>query len=847
MEVTEETTVRLGRNHIIERPRLTRLLDETSARVIMLVAPAGYGKTTLARQWLANRPHAWYQGSAASADVAALGLGIVDAASPLLPNIGKRLREWLPMSSAPEKESDVAAELVAVELEDWPDEAWFVIDDYHLLSSEASEELARRLFADGDRRLLITSRARPTWASARQLLYGHVLELGQSALSMNMHEAQVMLSSRGPIAKGLAVLADGWPAVLGLAALTPASALVPDRFPERLHDYFAEELLASLSSDVQSGITHLALLPEVTPTAAEHVIGPRYKDVLTVARAAGLFVAHGDPGLALHPLLRSFLTKRLISSSRPERAAAVRRTTRYLVSVGKWAEAFALIKDFEELELLDELITPAFRSLLKEGRLATLTEWIDFARERGLSSPSIDLADAEVSFRRGLHKRASVLAHTAARSSRLDGELQSAAFYRAGQTAYLADDTTLALQLFDRARRVARTSHDVRNALWGEFRASIELEKPYTAEKLDQLASIEPSDLDSTVRLVNGRLMLGIRQAGVREALEEASTTEAVIDDVEDPIVRSAFWHVYSAALILHGEYREGQRVVDRALSEIEASGVEFARPHVLVSRASASIGLGDAAEAEVALNSIERSALGREDDYLMTNARACRCRLLLEQGAVREALSLISQPWGHSPSLCMQAEYLAAHAAALALNGHLAKASRLVQDALRRSRYLEPQFLGRWVGLVCKLLAGKEDVGGNVRLLFSEAVAMGPIDTFVFAYRIEPRILQAVADDAGRHEVLASVLRAAEDSVSAKRHRLPVLSSDAIGDDLLTPREKEVYALLAMGKRNREIAADLFITETTAKVHVRNVLRKLGVRSRTEAALRAVREGARS
>ena len=53
-----------GRRHIIERPRLTRLLDATPARVVMLVAPAGYGKTTLARQWLADRPHVWNQGSA---------------------------------------------------------------------------------------------------------------------------------------------------------------------------------------------------------------------------------------------------------------------------------------------------------------------------------------------------------------------------------------------------------------------------------------------------------------------------------------------------------------------------------------------------------------------------------------------------------------------------------------------------------------------------------------------------------------------------------------------------------------------------------------------------------------
>ncbi|MDF2751497.1 MAG: hypothetical protein K0T00_2673, partial [Gaiellaceae bacterium] len=42
----------VSRRRIIERPRLTRLLDESPARIKMLVAPAGYGKTTLARQWL---------------------------------------------------------------------------------------------------------------------------------------------------------------------------------------------------------------------------------------------------------------------------------------------------------------------------------------------------------------------------------------------------------------------------------------------------------------------------------------------------------------------------------------------------------------------------------------------------------------------------------------------------------------------------------------------------------------------------------------------------------------------------------------------------------------------------
>jgi DNA-binding NarL/FixJ family response regulator len=56
-----------------------------------------------------------------------------------------------------------------------------------------------------------------------------------------------------------------------------------------------------------------------------------------------------------------------------------------------------------------------------------------------------------------------------------------------------------------------------------------------------------------------------------------------------------------------------------------------------------------------------------------------------------------------------------------------------------------------------------------------------------------------------------------------------------------LTPREREVLELVARGYTNREIAASLVIAEVTAKVHVRRVIRKLGVRSRTEAAVAAV------
>ena len=78
----------------------------------------------------------------------------------------------------------------------------------------------------------------------------------------------------------------------------------------------------------------------------------------------------------------------------------------------------------------------------------------------------------------------------------------------------------------------------------------------------------------------------------------------------------------------------------------------------------------------------------------------------------------------------------------------------------------------------------------------------------------------------------------------AAARLMREVRTPDAPSLSELTERETDVLRLLAQGKANKEIAMDLMIGEKTVKTHVSNILLKLGVQSRTQAALYAAQNG---
>jgi DNA-binding CsgD family transcriptional regulator len=79
------------------------------------------------------------------------------------------------------------------------------------------------------------------------------------------------------------------------------------------------------------------------------------------------------------------------------------------------------------------------------------------------------------------------------------------------------------------------------------------------------------------------------------------------------------------------------------------------------------------------------------------------------------------------------------------------------------------------------------------------------------------------------------------EAALAAAGHRGSRRTSRSAG---LTAREIEVLRLVAQGRSNREIAAELFIAEKTARNHVERVYAKLGVNNRTQASLAAIDRG---
>jgi ATP/maltotriose-dependent transcriptional regulator MalT len=831
------------RDRLIERPRLIGLLDDAQAQRLILVAPAGYGKTTLARQWLAQEPRrgVWFRATPASTDVAALALGVAKAADEILEGALGRMQERLRNSQAPNAEADQLGTILGEDLLDWPNDCWLVIDDYQHLSLEpAAERFIEAFMSRANTPLLVTSRVRPKWASAKRLLYDEVAELGRNVLAMTHEEAARALPRRDSALSGLVALAEGWPAVIGLASLVRSPFWFPgDEMPETLHSYFAEELYQDLTAEAQWNLVQLSLAPSINSDLAIALFGTQGRDVLEHGYERGFLTRDADT-YDLHPLLRQFLRSKLVEADPNAVTETVTTIGNSALDRFAWDEAFALATEFELNDLFTELLSRALDDLLSEGRLATLEQWIAVGQRWIPGEHIVSLAQVELAFRKGRWQESERKARNLARNLPDQHPFAPRALLRAAQVAQLDDRQAEALKLLDEAGARSTSRSDLRRAAWSRFITLADLEEPELAKAaLDEFEALAPESVEDVIRQSQASVHFALRWGGIREELERHRGTLELLDGASDPLVRSGFIQSYGTALNLAARYEEAYELAERQMAAAKRFGLDWVRPHGLEMQALAQIGLRDFEGAHAALRNAYRLAENAQDAHAQINATALVARIELAQGMASRALDLLGDASSRAGSPGMEGELRSIRALTLACLGRLDEADDEIQVSKGITSHLEARGLRTYAAVI--LAHDRADEDGTKVLLrhaLDDSQTTGNADSFVTAYRAFPELLRAIAQlPLSLGEFLLMPLRL-HDSALADRGGLGTREPRAVTEEDLTEREEEVLALLREGLSNRQIAHTLWIAESTVKVHVRHIFDKLGVRTRTAAAL---------
>ena len=819
---------------IIERPRLLKQLEETSARTILLIAPAGYGKTTLARQWAQTTGAAWFTATHASADVAALARGLADSLKQLDPRLPRHVDETLRAIQNPSKDLTPLIDVFLTHLKR-NNQAWLVIDDYHALeASPIAAQLLAAIAEPDTLRLLVASRTRPRWMTTRRHVYGEIFELRRDSLALDEHETALVLADALADYPGSAELvgrAAGWPAAIGLVAVAGAPGAPPrETLPHTLYAFLAEESFNSAPKRTQEALLSMALLPSLESVELARAFGDKAEALAVDAARTGL-AEFTVRGVELHPLARTFLFEVLLRT--PGAHGRVQSAVDHAIHAGAWDEAFALIEAFQLVGSLERLLIASFRPLLASGRVETLERFARYATTtRQVGAALIDLINGELAFRDGQLDLAHSLAVSAAEMLPKTHPLKARGYILGGTAALVRFDLHESRRLQSLALTLADVSEDRRDALWNQCLTLIYLEDKGCVEAARELAGISSAFPDDRLRAATAQLLVSRLGDGLR-GIQATVAVEDILSETRDPRVRTAFGNIWAYVLALQAEYELADSVVSAAIADAWDHGLSFATPHLLWTKAFVDLGLRHFSGADSHLRAAEVSLDEPHNAHLAINARALRARILLVQHRAPEALATVAPNYDAMPSRAMHGEYLATRALALAAAGEPSEALALIREIRAITSAVEVQTLAQTAEAIA--LAETKRGADSAAEAFALASGLGTWDALVVGVRAAPKLLRNLLVERRHHHLLVTVLRRSRDQSLMRASGLLAEREYSRGSSL-SVRESEVIELVRQGLTNREIGKTLYISEATAKVHVGHILEKLAARSRAEA-----------
>jgi LuxR family transcriptional regulator, maltose regulon positive regulatory protein len=408
------------RPDLVSRQRLEERLDEGLGQGVVLVcAPAGYGKTVLLADWVRRgpRPAAWLSLDAGDNDPARFWRHAVAALDQARPGVADRVELLLGPPAAPSFAgllTTLINELAAA------GEMVLVFDDYHLIDSQAVH--ASLGFLAEHRPpglcLVLASRADPPLALARLRGGGQLAELRTAELRFRPQEAAELLQHGvhgadvalpDSAVAALAARTEGWAAGLQLAALSLRGQPDAAGFVAALTgshrfvlDFLAEEVLERQSGSVRRFLLETSVLERLSGPLCDAVTGrPGSQELLEQVERDGLFLLPLDEVRGwwrYHQLFADLLRVRL-QAERPGLDVQLHR------NAAAWYEAHELADDAirhavaaKETDWAARLVERHFDTVYRlRGEMATIQQWFS-ALPASLvrSRPRLLLAQAQL-------------------------------------------------------------------------------------------------------------------------------------------------------------------------------------------------------------------------------------------------------------------------------------------------------------------------------------------------------------------------------------------------------------------------------------------------------------------
>jgi LuxR family transcriptional regulator, maltose regulon positive regulatory protein len=386
------------RRGLVARPRLSGRLSRGSAsRLTLISAPAGFGKTTLLAEWLADagtdRSVAWLSLDEGDGQPGSYWTYLITALQAVVPGVGAGALQLL-QSSQPPIETVLAT--VLNELRAAPNDLYLVLDDYHLVDGPDLQAGMTFLLEHlpPQAHLVVSTREDPALPLARLRARGELVEVRAADLRFTLDEAAAYLNDVTGLdlaASDIATLegrTEGWIAALQLAALSmqgrdDVAGFIAGFAGDDRHivDYLVEEVLGRQPADVCDFLVQTSILDRLSGPLCDAVTTQRGgKAMLESLDRANLFVVPLDDRrrwYRYHHLFADVLLTHLLDEH-PDRVAALhRRASQWYEQDGEPAQAIRHALAAGDVERAAGLVELAIPELRRSRQEATIRGWLD--------------------------------------------------------------------------------------------------------------------------------------------------------------------------------------------------------------------------------------------------------------------------------------------------------------------------------------------------------------------------------------------------------------------------------------------------------------------------------------